>query len=98
MCDLEILDDGRLVIAGQRQLLAGASQPIHVGVANVMRFAGVDLATAVRMASTHPASIIGAEAGEIAPGNRADFVLFHLREGLEIVATVIAGDMVHGSL
>src|SRR5471030_1337896 len=30
MCELEILPDGRLVIAGQDQLLAGASQPIGV--------------------------------------------------------------------
>ena len=37
-CELEILADGRLVIAGQDQLLAGASLPIGVGVANVMRF------------------------------------------------------------
>ncbi len=46
-CELEILSDGRLVIAGQDQLLAGASRPIGDGVVNVMRFAGVDLATAV---------------------------------------------------
>ena len=53
-CELEILDDGRLVVAGQRELLAGASRPIGVSVANVMRFAAVDLATAVGMATSAP--------------------------------------------
>ena len=54
LCELEILDDGRLVIAGQRQLLAGASRPIGDGVANLMAFAGVDLKTAVDAASLRP--------------------------------------------
>jgi N-acetylglucosamine-6-phosphate deacetylase len=98
LCDLEILDDGRLVIAGQRQLLAGASQPIHIGVANVMRFTGVDLATAVRMASARPAAILGAEAGELKPGGPADLVLFHLRERIEVVATMVGGEVVHGAI
>ncbi|HIA19251.1 MAG TPA: N-acetylglucosamine-6-phosphate deacetylase, partial [Planctomycetaceae bacterium] len=48
---VEILEDGRLVVPGQRQLLAGASLPIGVGIANVMRFADVDLASAIGMAS-----------------------------------------------
>jgi len=58
LCQLEILPDGRLVIAGQDQLLAGASLPIGVGIAGVMHWAGVDLATAVRMASTWPARLL----------------------------------------
>ena len=98
LCDLEILDDGRLVIAGQRQLLAGASQPIHVGVANVMRFAGVDLATAVRMASTRPASLLCKESCDLTPGARAVIVLFHLRESVDVAATFLAGELVFGSL
>lgn len=75
---VEVLDDGRLVIAGQRQLLAGAALPITYGIANVMRFAGVDLKTAVEMASTRPASLIGSEPGRLAPGGLASFVLFDL--------------------
>jgi N-acetylglucosamine-6-phosphate deacetylase len=98
LCDLEILDDGRLVIAGQRQLLAGASQPIHVAVANVIRFAGVDLATAVQMASTRPAEIVRAKPGSLAPGGPADLVLFHWHERLEVAATTIAGNLAYGSL
>ena len=41
--ELEVLPGGKLVPAGRPGILAGASLPIHVCVANVMRFAGVDL-------------------------------------------------------
>lgn len=96
--ELEILPDGRLVIAGQDQLLAGASLPIGVGVANVMRFAGVDLPTAVTMASIRPARLIGAQHGGLRPGDLADLVLFNLRDeaSLDVVATISAGEVLHG--
>ena len=78
LCELEILPEGKLVIAGQDQLLAGAAAPIGTGVANVMRFAGVDLATAVDMASHHPARLLGLEENHLLPGDPADAVLFDL--------------------
>ena len=80
LCELEILSDGRLVIAGQDQLLAGASLPIGVGVANVMAFAGVDLAAAVDMASCQPAALVGLPTNRLGLGNPADLVLFDLQE------------------
>jgi len=76
--ELEILPDGRLVVAGQRQLLAGASRPIGTGVANVMRFAGVSLSEAIDMATTHPARLLSMPSGGLQPGDPADLVLFHL--------------------
>jgi N-acetylglucosamine-6-phosphate deacetylase len=96
--ELEILPDGRLVIAGQDQLLAGASLPIGVGVANVMKFAGVDLPTAVTMASIRPARLIGARHGGLRPGDRADLVLFELdeRHRLHVSATIAGGQLIHG--
>jgi N-acetylglucosamine-6-phosphate deacetylase len=78
LCDLEILGDGRLVIAGQDQLLAGAAEPIGAGVANVMRFAGVDLATAIHMASHHPARLLGMVENNLQVGDPADATLFDL--------------------
>jgi N-acetylglucosamine-6-phosphate deacetylase len=81
-CQLEILADGRLVIAGQDQLLAGANLPIGVGVANVMRFAGLDLATAFDMASRAPTLLLRMTPGTLEAGQAADLVLFDLPEDL----------------
>ena len=78
LCELEILDDGRLVVAGQRDLLAGAGEPIGTGIVGVMRYAGVDRATAVAMASAQPARALGIEAVTLAVGDRADLVVFDL--------------------
>jgi N-acetylglucosamine-6-phosphate deacetylase len=75
LCELEILADGRIVIAGQVQLLAGASRPLTAGIANVMRFAGASLRDAVEMASYHPAALLGLHSCDLHPGASADFVL-----------------------
>jgi N-acetylglucosamine-6-phosphate deacetylase len=78
LCDVEILPNGRLVVAGQTELLAGAALPIGAGVANVMHFAGVSLAEAVRMAVDHPAQLLGIAPSSLAVGDPADLVLFDL--------------------
>lgn len=102
-CELEILSDGRLVIAGQDQLLAGASLPIGDGVANIMRFAGVDLATAVHMATKHASAFLGQTPGGLRPGDAANLVLFDLPDAgtgesparLTVRATVADGELVY---
>ena len=100
--DVEVMPDGRLLIAGQDQLLAGASAPIGVGIANVMHFAGVDLTTAVAMAVDHPSRLLGERAGSLRPGDKANLVLFDLetepRPSLTVRATVSDGEVVFGSV
>jgi N-acetylglucosamine-6-phosphate deacetylase len=76
--ELEVLPSGKLVPAGQPDILAGASLPIHACVANVMRFAGVDLATAIDMASVRPARLIGLEHSGLEVGAPANLFLFNL--------------------
>ena len=78
LCDLEILPSGRLVIAGQTRLLAGATEPLGTGVANVIRYAGVTLPEAIAMAADHPAQLLGIRPGALQPGEPADLVLFEL--------------------
>ncbi|MBS0207368.1 MAG: amidohydrolase family protein [Planctomycetes bacterium] len=99
-CELEILADGRLVIAGQDQLLAGASLPIGVNVECVMRFAGVDLATAVDMATKHPAQLLSRPVNSLRPGDTADLVLFDFAgpgyTGLKVKATIGQGQVLSG--
>jgi N-acetylglucosamine-6-phosphate deacetylase len=102
MGDLEILPDGKLVVAGQREILAGASAPLGAGVANVIRFAGVDLAAAVGMATHNPASLLGIEQGGLEAGDPADLVVFDLIEpsaaggmtAFRVQATILGGETV----
>ena len=100
--EIDIMADGRLLIAGQDQLLAGASAPIGVGIANVMAFAGVDLATAVAMATTHPAQLLGQAPGSLRPGDAADLVLFELSDEavprMNVKATLLGGEVVFGNV
>jgi N-acetylglucosamine-6-phosphate deacetylase len=104
LCSLEILPDGRLVVAGQRDILAGASRSLAAGVANVMRFAGVDLPTAIEMATAHPAELLDVPPDRLETGLPANLVQFDLdltskatgSAGLEIRATVADGQLVYG--
>lgn len=74
---VEVLEDGRLVVAGQRDILAGASFPLHFCVANVQRFAGVDLKTAIQMVTANPGRLLGIPPHRFEIGQPADFTLFH---------------------
>lgn len=103
---VEVLEDGRLVVAGQRQMLAGAALPMTVGIANVMRFAGLSLRQALEMASVRPAALLGLRGGGLEVGSPADLMLFQLpgADGAEplgrltVLATIKAGRLVFGVL
>jgi N-acetylglucosamine-6-phosphate deacetylase len=105
-CDVELLPNGRLVVAGQRELLAGASMPIGAGVANVMHWAEVDLSSAIQMVVHRPARLLGFEPDGLQPGSAADLVLFDLVDSPEgagparfqVRATLVQGDVVFGAI
>jgi N-acetylglucosamine-6-phosphate deacetylase len=100
--DIEILENGCIMVGGQSQYLAGAGFPITFGIANVMRFAQVDLRTAIEMASRWPAELIGGDTKGLSLGAPANLVLFDLpaddQGPIVIRATVNAGELVYGSL
>ncbi len=103
LCALEVLENGRLVVAGQRDWLAGAGEPIGSGVAGVMRWAGADRATALAMASIHPAKALGIDVVTLALGDRADLVLFDLPldaaglpTAVRVRQTLVAGRVAFG--
>ncbi len=74
---VEMLDGGKLVVAGQREILAGATAPLPVNIALLQRFAGVDLRTAVDCASRQPAQFLGCnDRGRLQVGSRGDAVIF----------------------
>jgi N-acetylglucosamine-6-phosphate deacetylase len=82
--DVEMLPNGKLVVAGQREIMAGASLPIGVGIANVMRFAGLDLKTAVELVTRNPAQLLHLPEPKLAVGAAAKLVLFHWSAGEDL--------------
>jgi N-acetylglucosamine-6-phosphate deacetylase len=73
--------------------LAGSVLTLDRAVRNVMRFAGLELQHAVRLATLNPARLlaISPERGIVAPGSRADLVVLN-PEG-EVVHTIVGGEV-----
>lgn len=98
--NVEILADGRIVIAGQRQLLAGSSLATDTCVANAVAFTGVSLREALEMAGRNPARLLGFEEIRLRRGSRADLIRFHDSgpgDRLRLVTTVASGELRHGT-
>ena len=96
--DVEVLDDGRIVVAGQRQYLAGSGVATDACVGAIMRLAHVPLAEGIRMATAYPERLMGIDPISLEPGSRADLVLFSVGSGprVEVTATILAGEVRHG--
>ncbi len=98
---VEILKDGRIVIAGQQQLLAGSSLETDTCVANAIAFAGLSLGEALDMAGRNPARLLGFEEIRLQRGSRADLILFHgpqPKGKIDFVATLMSGDVRFGEV
>jgi len=104
LCEAEILPDGKLVVAGQRAILAGATFPITNCVLNAMEFAELTMEKAVNMATLNPARLLGLEGGDLHEGSRADLVLFRVPaadqpgpRALQVATLVVGGQVVYGA-
>jgi N-acetylglucosamine-6-phosphate deacetylase len=98
---VEILPDGRIVIAGQNQLLAGSSSHTDACVAAAIDMAGLTLAQGVDMAGRNPARLLGFEEIRLQPGSRADLMVFRYSgsgNDLQIMGTIAAGTLRFGSI
>lgn len=74
--------------------LAGSLLTMDRGVANLVNLVGLDLVTAVRLASTNPARIHGLhQKGLLAPGKDADIAV--LNPGLVNQMTIVEGNIVY---
>ena len=80
------------VCVDENDVMAGTDLDMAGAVRNSVMMLGVDLPTAVRMASHVPATFLGLghELGLIAPGYRADLV--RLTEAIEVVDSWISGE------
>jgi N-acetylglucosamine-6-phosphate deacetylase len=74
--------------------LAGSTLTMDRAMTNVIRFAGVDLASTIRMASKNGQKLFSEVRGEIIPGDSADLVLFEYRKSLAIRSTWIEGEKI----
>lgn len=97
----EILTSGKLVVAGQSELLAGSADETDVCVSQAQRLAGVTLKEAVDMTSRNPAKLLGFEPTAFRRGGLADLILFHQpaeSKKLQTVATIGGGEVLWGAL
>jgi N-acetylglucosamine-6-phosphate deacetylase len=98
---VEILEDGRIVIAGQNQLLAGSSLETDTCVAHAMSVADLSLREAFDMAGRNPCRLLGCEEAGLTPGSRADLVLFDYAgpgAQFEWRATIASGEVRFGKI
>lgn len=97
----ELLPDGKLVVAGQRELLAGSAQTTDACVATVIEYAGVSLKEALDMASRNPARLLGFPVVRLRRGSLADLVVFRIPTGqrrMAVETTIAHGDVVAGDV
>jgi N-acetylglucosamine-6-phosphate deacetylase len=101
------LQDGEYELGGQivqvrdgiartsRGSLAGSTLAMDAALRNVMRFAGLSIHDALKMATTTPAEALGLSSrkGVIQPGADADLVL--VDPGLNVQATIVNGALVY---
>ncbi len=97
--DVEILDDGRIVLAGQRQLLAGSGLATDTCVARVIEMAGLSLREGLDMAGLNPSRLLGFDEIRLQSGSRADLIVFDYKgpgSPLAVRTTVLAGRIAFG--
>ena len=74
----EVRPEGKIVVAGT-PYLAGADRGLDIGLARVMRLAGIGLGEAMRSVTANPARLLGRRPPVLAPGEPADLVTLELK-------------------
>lgn len=93
-CGVTIVSDGEVGWTADRSALASSVRGMDFMIRHMHHTVGVDLPTAIRMATLTPARILGldAELGSLALGKRADLVL--LDSALNVRTVWMAGECV----
>lgn len=97
-CDVEVLEDGRLVVPGQREYLAGASAPLLTGVAVARAYVGLEWHEAFAMASKHPAQLLGLSEDWLREGEPPNLLVFEIEEPSQhnLVPTIRLQEVIFG--
>ena len=101
MGKVEVLIDGRIVVAGQREILAGSGVATDACVAHASQCGAATLREAIDMASRNPTRFFGFPEPGLAAGASADLFLYRTAPSagrLDIVATIIAGQVRFGEI
>jgi N-acetylglucosamine-6-phosphate deacetylase len=87
--------DGALRLAGT-PYLTGSTLSMDRAVGNCAKFAGIPLASAIKMATVNPARLFEGISGKLEKGQRADLVLFTTqRKKIRIERVYLAGRLVY---
>jgi len=88
--DIEVGPDraARLV---ENSRLAGSTLTMDRAITNVIRFAGIDLASAIQMAAKNAQTLFPESGGEILPGQSANLVLFEYQDELIVKSAWMDG-------
>lgn len=84
LCSLEVLANGKIALADDTHLLAGASAPLSTGVVNLMAIGSLSLKQVYPLVTTHPALLLdlprysNTEDDFLTVGTAADFILFKI--------------------
>src|SRR5262245_18582630 len=99
--EVEVLADRRIVVAGQRDILAGSGAATDFCVAHVARCGAATLREAIDMTCRNPTRFFGFPEYGLRPGHPADLFVYRpdpSKPGLGVVATVISGEVRYGSI
>jgi N-acetylglucosamine-6-phosphate deacetylase len=91
--EVEVGPDRAARLAGTSRL-AGSTLTIDRAITNVIRFAGVDLPSAIHMAAKNAQKLFPEAGGEMIPGRSADLVLFEYQKELVVRSTWIEGEKI----
>ncbi len=91
--EVEVGSDRAARLLGTSRL-AGSTLTMDRAITNAMRFAGIDLASAIRMAANNGQKLFPELRGEIISGDSADLVLFGFQGGLTVQSTWIEGEKI----
>jgi N-acetylglucosamine-6-phosphate deacetylase len=103
---VEVLPSGRIVVAGQTQILAGSSATTEICVSRATEMGACTLAQAIDMACRNPCRLLGMPESRLMSGDLANLIVFRreLSEGsspemdMKVMATLLHGQLVHGDL
>lgn len=98
---VEVLSDGRIVVAGQRDILAGSGAATDYCVARVAHCGAATLREAIDMACRNPTRFFGIPEYSLRPGHPADLFLYRSvpsADRLDILATIASGEVRYGKI